>query len=536
MRADLYKALLFAVLAALAGVGMAAASGVLISRAALRPEVFMSLTLLVTTVRALGLGRALLRYAERLSGHAAALKWGEQARVTLFDRVSRFGRDLLALERSGDLLARAHADADARMMATLRVNFPLVAFAGVWLALSSVLLAQDVLLALLVGGPLLLAALGVWWTAPALHRLTLERVTLTRDHASRLLDALAASGDGLGGWAGQTLNEQTAQLEKVTRKEANLNAVLTALREGMLLCVTLGLLWRGLTLLDAGSLSGVWLTGLTLASIAAFDSVNALAALPAARTAALEAQRRDNELKDVTPQVTPPSSPVTFPSGPLSWTLQSVGLERAGKTVLKDVNLTLRTGERVALTGPSGAGKTTLARLLSRDLDPSAGTVRVNGVPLRELSLSDLRAHLSLHEQDAPLLDGTVAENLRLAAPQVSDERLRTLLDDLGLQHLNLPDWIGEGGTRLSGGERARLSLARALLKPAALLILDEPTAHLDAQTEQLVLHTIERELAGRTLLLLTHRQAPLALTRRVLTLNHTALQEVPPLRERIAV
>ena len=146
------------VLAALAGVGLAASSGLLISRAALRPEVFLSLILLVTTVRALGLGRAALRYAERLAGHGAALAQGARARLALFDQLSRFGRDLLGHERAGDLLARGGSDLDARQFYTLRVTLPLWAFGGVALLLLALLAIFDPLLAALGVGPLLLGA------------------------------------------------------------------------------------------------------------------------------------------------------------------------------------------------------------------------------------------------------------------------------------------------------------------------------------------------------------------------------------------
>ncbi|MEW6422311.1 MAG: ABC transporter ATP-binding protein, partial [Deinococcota bacterium] len=209
---------------------------------------------------------------------------------------------------------------------------------------------------------------------------------------------------------------------------------------------------------------------------------------------------------------------------------------RHGRTVLDDVLLRLRAGESLGVSGPSGGGKTTLIRLLTRDLDPDAGRVTLNGADLRDLDLAALRARISLHEQDAPLLDGTLRENLRLGDHHATDHRLRGLLDDLGLTHLDLDTWVGEGGTRLSGGERARVSLARALLGPGDLLLLDEPTAHLDAATEARVLRVIGRERAGRALLIVTHRAAPLALTGRHLTLRGGHLHGAASVPERTAV
>ncbi|MFC5847309.1 ATP-binding cassette domain-containing protein, partial [Deinococcus petrolearius] len=224
-----------------------------------------------------------------------------------------------------------------------------------------------------------------------------------------------------------------------------------------------------------------------------------------------------------------PASPRPLPAGPLTLDLRRVTLRRGERAVLDGACLSLRPGERVAITGESGGGKTTLLRLIARDLDPDGGTAEVCGTDLRDLDPSAWRGALSLHEQHAPVLDGTLRENLRLGDPAAQDARLRALLDALGLAHLPLDGWVGEGGQALSGGERARVSLARALLRPSALLLLDEPTAHLDPATEAQVLAVLEREAAGRILVIVTHRPAPLALAGRVLELRGGQLRPVSP-------
>lgn len=516
------------VLAACAGVGLAATSGVLISRAALRPADFLSLTLLVTAVRALGLGRAALRYAERLSGHTAALKAGEELRLRMFDAVSRFGRDLLTFERGGDLLARAGPDVDAAQFRSLRVVLPLAALAGVLAALLAGLLGLDPGLALLAVGPLALTAGVVWAARSRVAGLAREEVTLSREHAARLLDALAGGGDNAASHHAPELARLSERLAGVAHRLGRVNAGLALAQEAAFALAVTGVLWRGAALVGAGELSGAWLAGVVLAAAAAFDAAAPLSAVPAADAVAGAAGQRRLALQALTPAVTSPASPAAVPAGPLLLRLEDVTVRRAGRTVLDGLNLELRAGETLAVSGPSGGGKTTLTRLLSRDLDPDGGRVTLNGSDLRGLDLTELRARLSLHEQDAPLLDGTLRENLRLGDHQASDERLRAVLDGLGLEHLDLNAWVGEGGTRLSGGERARVSVARALLRPAEIVLLDEPTAHLDPATEQRVLAFIAREWAGRSLLIVTHRTAPLELAQRHLILRGGRLVPAP--------
>lgn len=509
-------AALLAALAALCGVFLAATSGVLISRAALRPEVFLSLGVLATTVRALGLGRAGLRYAERLRGHAAALRLGERLRLTLFDRVAASGRTP-SEERSGDLLARAGEGVEAQQFRPLRVTLPLVAFAAATSVWSGWLLMHDAELALLAGLPLLIAALSVLALRGPAARAARQDMALTQEHGTLLLDTLAAAGEGAALRRPQLAALAAAQ-ERAARRLAHV-AFALALAQGVAFAAAVvGTLWRGAALVHAGELSGPLLAAAVLGTAAAFDALAGLAAVPGAQARAELARERGGAALATPPA--PPARPLPLPAGPLTLELRQVSLRRGERAVLDGAALTLHPGERVAITGESGGGKTTLLRVVARDLDPDGGTVLASGADLRDLDPCAWRGALSLHEQHAPLLDGSLRENLLLGDPAAPDARLRAVLDALGLAHLPLDGWVGEGGRALSGGERGRVSLARALLRPAPLLLLDEPTAHLDPETERLVLAALEREAAGRTLLIVTHRPAPLALAGRVLELR----------------
>ncbi|WP_298461612.1 ABC transporter ATP-binding protein [uncultured Cellulomonas sp.] len=185
--------------------------------------------------------------------------------------------------------------------------------------------------------------------------------------------------------------------------------------------------------------------------------------------------------------------------------------------VLRGVSLAVPRGSTTAIVGPSGAGKTTLLALIERFYEPDAGTIRVDGVDVRVLPRADLRARIGYVEQDAPVLAGTIRDNLLLAAPDADDARCRealasvNLLERIGRHTDGLDTVVGDDGVGLSGGERQRLAIARALIGAAPLLLLDEPTASLDGRNEQAMRDAIRTAAVGRTVLIVAHRLATVA-------------------------
>jgi ABC-type multidrug transport system fused ATPase/permease subunit len=193
---------------------------------------------------------------------------------------------------------------------------------------------------------------------------------------------------------------------------------------------------------------------------------------------------------------------------------------------LTGLDLRLEPGERVALVGPSGAGKTTVTNLLLRFLDPDEGRVTLGGADLRSLRQEDVRSAFALAGQEAHVFDSTIREDLRLARPDATDDELRD-----ALARARLADWVatlpdgldtlvGEDGRRLSGGQRQRLVVARALLADAPVLLLDEPTAHLDSATAEALVLDVLDATTGKSVLLITHRPEGLDLVDRVVTLS----------------
>jgi thiol reductant ABC exporter CydD subunit len=211
-----------------------------------------------------------------------------------------------------------------------------------------------------------------------------------------------------------------------------------------------------------------------------------------------------------------------------------VDLPGRAEPVLKDASLTVLPGEKVVLIGPNGAGKSTTLALLLGFTAVSRGAVTVGGIDLRALDLAAWRRWLSYLPEHPTLLADSLAANLRLADPDASDERLAAVLTEVGAAQLlaSLPGGLscrlGEGGRALSAGERQRIALARALLRPASLHLLDEPTAHLDERTEATVVAVLGRALAGRSALIVTHRPAVIALGDRVITLGEGRFTDAP--------
>jgi subfamily B ATP-binding cassette protein MsbA len=203
-----------------------------------------------------------------------------------------------------------------------------------------------------------------------------------------------------------------------------------------------------------------------------------------------------------------------------------------GQAVLQGVSLQIEPGEMVGFVGPSGAGKSTLLHLLPRFYDPHSGAIRLDGFDARQIKVADLRRHIALVPQESPILPGTIAQNIAFGSPGACREEIRqaahlagaapfieALLDGYDTE-------VAEGGVNLSGGQRQRLAIARALLADAPLLVLDEPTSALDAHQAQLVTQTLLSLKGERTIVLVSHRLATVALCDRIFVLDQGKVVE----------
>ena len=505
-------------LAALSSVGLLATSAWLISRAAQHPPV-LYLMVAAAAVQAFGLGRAVLRYAERLAGHDAALRILARTRVACYDRLERLAPAGLAAFRSGDLISRLVADIDSLADRWLRVRLPyaaaLAAGAGA-VAVSAVLLPGA---GLLLAVSLLAAAVAAPALAIGISRREAREIAPRRgDLAAASLDLLQGARElAVYGGVDRALRQVEEADRAVARAEIRCaygrggGAAATVLAAG---AAVWGAVVLGVPAVGSGALAGVTLAVVVLTPLAAHEVFGGLAPaaqqLPRLRSAA---ERVSAVLARPDP-VAEPAVPAPAPGPPYDIEIRGLSArwEPAGPDVLRAVDLAIPAGQRVAVTGPTGAGKTSLAMVLLRFLDPSAGVVTLGGSDITALAGETVRAIVGLCAQDAHIFDSTLAENLRLARPGASDSDLREALRRARLLEWadGLPDGldtpVGEHGARLSGGQRQRLALARVLLADFPVVILDEPAEHLDEQTAEALTRDLLSATAGRTVLLITHR------------------------------
>lgn len=505
--------------AAACGVGLLATSGGLITRAAERPPV-LALAVAIGAVQAFSLGRGLGRYAERLAVHAAALALLERLRLWLFDVVEPLVPGGLGVPGTGEVLAGFVADAEAVADGLARLVLgALEVAASVGLGAAVLAFLDPPAVPILLGGAAL-ALLGAAASAAAARR------AASREAAARA--ALAELTVELAGVAPELLlydrtdllAERLGALEAETRRAALRRAraagwgrATVTLAAGATL---VGVLLPAIAAVGAGTLTGVHLAVVVFAALAVVEACgSAPAALAAAQGAAAAAER----LEALAGRPAPVSEPARDAApGPGTPTLALDGVVRAGAAgepaLTSAVSVTVGPGRRVVVRGPSGAGKTTLLHLALHFLEPTQGAVRLGGRPVREMTRAGLARRLAWMADETHVFAASLGDNLRLARPEASEDECLAVLGRVGLGALvaSLPDGLatrlGSGGRSLSAGERQRLGLARALLGNAGVLLLDEPTAHVDPQGAPALLAELLAAADDRGVLLVTHEGA----------------------------
>ena len=516
-RARLALACLAGAAALGSGVALTATSAWLISAAALHPPV-LTLMVAIVAVRAFGLAKGVLRYAERLLSHDVALRALADLRVRVWTTLVRLGPAVTARHRRGDLLDRLVSDVDNQQDVLVR---------GVVPAVSAILVAAGTAVGigfLLPSAGLAVATgLALAGVLAPLVSLTAARRSERRTTALRAgvtagtVELLTAAPDLLAFGAANPrhalLRAADDELTGARRRGALARGAGFAISTLSLGLTTVACLVLGVAALRSGVLRGPELAVLALTPLAAAELV---AGLPEAATRLLGAThsaRRLSELDTMPTPTTEPAVPATLPAATsLTATGVSVRWPAADHDAVTGAHVHLGERRAALLTGPSGAGKSTLLAAVMRDLDPSAGRITIDGTDTRTVTADDVHARIAWCGPETHLFDSSLRQNLSLARPSATDEDLTEALRtaNLGSWLAALPDGLdtalGAHGTDVSGGERQRLGVARALLADRPLLLLDEPTAHLDHATATALAADLREVAAGRTALIVTHR------------------------------
>lgn len=511
-----------AALAVLAGfgmiasaVGLLATSAWLIARAALRPPLG-DLRVAIAAVRAFGIARPVLRYLERLVAHRTTLDLLARLRTWFFRSLEPLAPARLIERRGGDLLSRAVADVEQLEQLFVRVVAPpavaalTTVAASVFVGWFHPMLGGVLLTFLLLGA--LAVPLTAWWSGRSVgFRLSVERGAL----GTALVDALQGAPELLAAGRAADAVARARQLgdrvdalrARLAVREAGSSAL--ALLVGQLAVVAL--LIAAIPLVRGGVIDGVSMTVVLLAALASFEAIGPLATAAVHARAQEQAAARVLEIVDTRPAVVFEGNEEAPPSNALALEDVAFTYPGAARPALDGVDLSVPEGARLALVGPSGAGKSTIAQLLVRFWDPETGRITLGGIDLRDLSEEALRSKVGLISQRTELITGTLRDNLSIASPEATDAALLEALRAARLQRLvgrvpaGLDTPVGEQGSSLSAGERQRLALARALLRDTPVLVLDEPTANLDAVNARELLETMLDAASGRTCLLITH-------------------------------
>ncbi|HET8604702.1 MAG TPA: thiol reductant ABC exporter subunit CydD [Marmoricola sp.] len=502
-----------AVLASASGVALTATAGWLIVRASEHPPVLV-LMVAIIGVRTFGLARPALRYAERLVSHDDALTELATRRAAVYDTLVPLvpGR----LGPRGELLGSVVDDVDALLDRRLRVRLPVFTWIGVTALAALLALLVAPAAGAVVAASGLVGGTAAWWCGRSSARRHEAAYVAERGLLSRQVLAAVSSARQLVLW-----QRDAAVTDEIAGTSDRAAERATASARGHAGGRTLALLAAGAGMilvtaavsapLARGVVSGPMAALLVLLPLALVDVTVPLADAGTLAVRSAAALGRLDRLAGLAPAVDEPAAPRPPAAGPRDVRLAGVTAGWEDRPVLRDLELALPAGGRLGVVGPSGCGKSTLAAVLLRFLAPQRGQLLLAGTDAATLGGPELRRHVTLVPDETYLFASTLRENLRLARPGADDAQLEDALRTAGLGgwRSTLPQgletMLGDGHATVSGGERSRLGIARALLSRPDVLVLDEPTAHLDTATARAVTDDVLGACAGRSLVWITH-------------------------------
>ena len=538
-------AALFGFLTVGANIGLLTTSAYLIASAALQPPL-AALALAITGVRFFGTSRAVFRYAERYLSHKATFHILYALRVWLYRRLEPLAPAGLARYQSGDLLSRIVADVDTLQFFYLRVIAPPAIALAVWAAMSYFLALFSSEMVWLLTAAFALGGVAAPWLLLRLGQGNSVELLAERSNLKALLvDAVSGMPELAAHHQKDMFLEKLDAVGGSLARRQQTAAWLAALSEALVSLLMNAALWGSLVvcivLVATGKMDRLYLAVIPLAVQSCFEALQPLPMAFYVLQESLTAARRLFGVADTPPPVTDESGAAVdrWPEN-CAIICRNVSFAYDSTPTLTDISLALPAGSRTAIVGASGAGKTTLVSLLLR-FAPYEGSITLGGRELTDYAADDVRRQFAVVSQDTHIFNASLGDNIRLARPDATEEDVvnaarRAALDEFIRA---LPDGYdtpaGLNGKALSGGQRQRLAIARAFLKDAPVLILDEPTAGLDAVTAEEIMDTVYRCSGGKSLIFITHRLAGLESMDQIIVLDKGRIAESGTMNELLA-
>ncbi|MBP3952489.1 thiol reductant ABC exporter subunit CydC [Bacillus suaedae] len=538
---DVLLSILFGYIAGITAVGLFAANGFLISRAAIET----SLSVLMTMIAIVKIGsflRAGSRYAERYYSHRATFTMLSDLRVHFYEKVEGLSASVFQKYRGGDLLSRIVGDVESLQNFFLRVLYPPIIMILVFLSTILFLSFYSVAVVILLAIGLVITG----FIIPAYFANKQKRISNEiREDRAHLSTEIAEWFQGfrelkihqklenkeqllLDASDSYIRDQQQEGIQSIYNQ--SINTIVSLLISWMVLAV-------GAYLVATGSLDGVFLAMLVMVSLTVFEHSTPMAAFPVHYEDSKKATERLYSVVETNQKTEPQSKEILH-----YWqTAPSVHLDNVSftfpdeqRSTLNNITLTLPAGSKTAIVGPSGSGKSTLLQLLLRIVEANEGEIYLNSERIMEMDQEELWKRINVILQENHFFYGTIKENLLLTNNQFSDEQLQQVLDDVDLPHFNLEDQVLEKGQNLSGGEKQRLAMARAVLKESSFWLLDEPTSSLDSWTEQRLYQLLFKQAKEDTVVIVSHRLAGLERMDQIVVMDQGRIVEVGTFNELI--
>lgn len=537
-RKSLFFALTLGFMTFLCGGALMFNSGFLISKSAAHPENILLVYVPIVLTRAFGIGRPVFRYLERLTSHNWVLKLTSELRLKLYRVLEKDAVFFKNKYQTGDILGLLSEDIDHIQNLYLRTVFPtviawiLTVFIVIALGIFSLWFALVMLLLLCV--QVILFPLMAILVNGARQE---KQKMLKNELYTELTDNILGVSDWIFSQRGKEYLEFHKEIEDklhhVTRAIKKSNHYRNTGVQLMFGVIAIALLlWSGMQFPGNHGGAANWIAAFVLVIFPLIDAFAPLNDAAQETNIYQDSLKRLNGLSNESSDERKPSESIKQLNAPFVLTVNNLSYHYPddNKQVLNDLTLSVGSGQKLAILGRSGSGKTTLAKLLRGDLEPSVGSLKLNGIDVSDLgeSVSD---YIGVIHQAPYLFNTTISNNLRIGNEDATTASLWQVLERVGLKNLvtSLPEGletvVDEAGLRFSGGERHRLALARILLKNTPIVILDEPTVSLDPLTEQDLIETFMKQLEGKTIIWITHHLQGLSMMDKVIFIEDGKLK-----------